>query len=276
MTAHDASSVSTGMHRATLRFGSVVTSDFTPAGERLSISDGVREVSGQVVANKSYRSPAFAPRLPARKPTLAEIEALAGATSCDGERIELLRAPDSVRELMDPVQQNGTSLRAFARACEMAGVAARLEEWIRNVYDVSEFDCFGPWVSAGDMPTVTRDAEGLVGLHVDNRDKAANGLRHRSRRRLCINLGRADRAFLFVNWSLDSVHRNTGLRVRSSCALADAFLAAYGDYPVVWLRVRPGELYIAPTENLIHDASSLGMPGDDLTFTAFGHFRPKA
>jgi hypothetical protein len=44
------------------------------------------------------------------------------------------------------------------------------------------------------------------------------------------------------------------------------------DYPVVKLRIRPGEAYIAQTENLIHDGSTLGQRGFDLAFMADGFF----
>lgn len=268
---------------AMMRPGTRVACEFVNVAERLWVSDGVRQVDGEVVAGETYRRPSFAPVLPARAPEANEVEILTCPVSCHEEHIELLRAPAHVTEVMQYIQENGGTRSAFTRACETSEVAGRLEEWIESLYDVSDFDCCGPWMNPGGMPTVTRSIQGLVGLHVDNQDKAVNGLLCGARRRFSINLGCHDRYLLYVNWSVDHVHGNTDLMARGASAsqrgpwqgLVDAFLAAYPDYPVVWLRVRPGEAYVAPLGNLIHDASSLGMKGPDLTFSVLGHFRSK-
>jgi hypothetical protein len=43
-------------------------------------------------------------------------------------------------------------------------------------------------------------------------------------------------------------------------------------YPVLRLRVKPGEAYIAPTDNLIHDGSSVGKQFPDITIHNLGYF----
>ena len=44
------------------------------------------------------------------------------------------------------------------------------------------------------------------------------------------------------------------------------------NYPVARLRIDPGEAYILPTDNLIHDASTEGTRCPDITLTFLGFF----
>jgi hypothetical protein len=62
------------------------------------------------------------------------------------------------------------------------------------------------------------------------------------------------------------------LRTGHSTQIIGAFLAQNPDYPVTRVRVDPGEAYIAPTENIIHDGSSLGQRFSDVHVTIRGYF----
>ena len=52
------------------------------------------------------------------------------------------------------------------------------------------------------------------------------------------------------------------------------FMRARPEYPVIRLRINPGEAYILPTDNLIHDASTEGKTFPDITLTFLGYFEP--
>jgi hypothetical protein len=52
------------------------------------------------------------------------------------------------------------------------------------------------------------------------------------------------------------------------------FMKKFPDYPVVRLRIDPGEAYILPTDNLIHDASTEEKQFPDITLTFLGSFLP--
>ena len=54
--------------------------------------------------------------------------------------------------------------------------------------------------------------------------------------------------------------------------LYNAFLTQFPKTPVYRLKIKSGEAYIAPTENIIHDGSSLYQDNLDLYITAFGMF----
>jgi len=53
-------------------------------------------------------------------------------------------------------------------------------------------------------------------------------------------------------------------------------MQAFPDQFVLRLGVAPGEAYIAPTENLIHDASSMWMGDSDLSLTILAQLRGRA
>ena len=64
-----------------------------------------------------------------------------------------------------------------------------------------------------------------------------------------------------------------GLHPRmSATALAREFMTLYPQYPVIRVQVRPGEAYLAPTDNLVHDGSSVDMTEEDRNLTFLGEF----
>lgn len=55
-------------------------------------------------------------------------------------------------------------------------------------------------------------------------------------------------------------------------SLGQRFMRACPDYPVVRLQIEPGEAYILPTDNLMHDASTADNSFPDITVTYLGYF----
>jgi hypothetical protein len=148
-------------------------------------------------------------------------------------------------------------------------------------------------VNAGNLRTVTvhPGTERFVGMHVDNWSRLPLNQRHSAPQRICVNLGNHPRYFLFVNISIrqllaaafrapaadvdahgcDTMIRWSQLpshdRSGSGTAVGRAFMTSSPGYPVIRLKLKPGEAYIAPTENLIHDGSSLGSRGHDISLS---------
>jgi hypothetical protein len=134
--------------------------------------------------------------------------------------------------------------------------------------------------------TVTKDEFGanrqrLAGMHLDSWDRLPLRHRHRSRNRLCINFSREARYSLFINLPLMGMFRHLGLSDPHDIyadyrglSLGQYFMGACQDYPVVRLQIEPGEAYILPTDNVIHDASTVGNRFPDLTLTYLGYFSP--
>jgi len=111
----------------------------------------------------------------------------------------------------------------------------------------------------------------LVGLHIDYVNNQSLFIKKVISNRISINLGSRDRYFTFINIPLNELvmlmnaQRNDGVD-----QLIHNFLQKYPSYPVIRLRVKPGEAYIAPTRNIIHDGvGPQDAPDIHLTFCGF-------
>jgi hypothetical protein len=161
----------------------------------------------------------------------------------------------------------------------------------------------GVSLNSPNLETVTFDSsrQRYIGLHLDSWDLMPLHKRHQSTNRICINLGLEDRFFLFINLTLMDIfhalnHADNGIfqrrnlwahlrcKFRNSFAyenkdlarlsppiLIQEFMKRFPFYPVIKVRIAPGEAYIAPTENMIHDGCSLGKQYADLNLTFRGY-----
>ena len=126
------------------------------------------------------------------------------------------------------------------------------------------------------LTTVTEDPNtgALVGLHIDDWYNAPLTSRSDAPNRVCINLGCEERSFLFLPLSIARIWDAVG-NIESGVkhtSVARLFMRMVSCYPIVRLRVRPGEGYIAPTENIVHDGSSKDMSSLDVSLSLRGHF----
>lgn len=116
--------------------------------------------------------------------------------------------------------------------------------------------------SAGGQRTTTVDqrVDRRTGLHIDNWDKLPLPERNRSRRRIAINLGPGDRYVLVATLDICDLHAVHPIDA-SFPRTGDIheFLRRGGDLRCVRIRFEPGEGYIAPTELVPHDGSTLGI-----------------
>jgi hypothetical protein len=109
------------------------------------------------------------------------------------------------------------------------------------------------------------------GMHLDSWDRDPLKRRHKARNRMCINFGCEDRYFLFINLTLMDMFYALNLsepediyKHYRGTSIGNEFMKKFPHYPVVKLRVRPKEAYIAPTENIIHDATTIGKKYSDI------------
>jgi len=135
-------------------------------------------------------------------------------------------------------------------------------------------------VNDGNLSTTTKYFKGkqYAGLHIDNTDNLTIENARYANNRLCINLGTQKRYFLFVNQSLsemkDWIVRKKGSfnQKNTQWHLSQLFCRTYGTYPIVRIPLQPFQAYIAPTENILHDGSSIGSTAPDITYTLLGKF----
>jgi len=120
------------------------------------------------------------------------------------------------------------------------------------------------------------DQNARIGLHIDRWDRLSVDELGQSSNRVSINLGPVDRHFIFLNQTasgMAAMLEQANLQVAPDVgAIGAAFMSAFPDYPIVRLRLRPGEAYIAPTENILHDGNSAGVRDTNHYLSIRGRF----
>lgn len=116
------------------------------------------------------------------------------------------------------------------------------------------------------LPTVSRCPQtgAYVGLHIDTFDRLSLQSRESAPLRLSINVGLAARYFLFLDLPLRSLLLKLDEQQTQEVAphlAGQAFTRAYPNYPIIRVRIEPGQAYVAATENMVHDGSSAGIAG---------------
>lgn len=142
---------------------------------------------------------------------------------------------------------------------------------------------FGPALSAchansgAGFNTLTPNPDGsLSGMHVDSWDRRSLADRRRASNRLTVNVGTRSRYLLFVPRQVAGITEDMGRTSEEGWDVSRAFLVQSGERRVYRLELKPGEAYIAPTENLIHDGSNLGSAEPDRALMMRGFIQPRA
>ena len=118
-----------------------------------------------------------------------------------------------------------------------------------------------------------------TGFHVDNWDKLPISELQNAANRICINLGKGHRYFLFINKNVIDIRNtlasydNNFRKIENSNQIAKAYLMSQRPYQICFFKLAPFEGYIAPTENLVHDASNFDSGDIDIQLTARGYFK---
>lgn len=256
--------------------------------------DAVRLSAGTQPATETgpsqYAARAFVPRPPWRAPTDAEGTALTAPTGqieWPGDQIAVFRVPDAVLEpfaaLRELCREEHRLRRIQAASEDVAGRAGLIEaaRYALTLADPRHREIDAPAVHAKippGTPTMTtgRDRR-LTGLHVDSWYRRELDGRAGSPNRISINLGVRDRHLLCVDLPLRALAESATEAYDEakgiSFAMPRDFMRDNPDYPVLKLTVAPGEAYIAPTENIIHDGYAERAGQIDLQFTCRGYFR---
>ena len=202
--------------------------------------------------------------------------------------------PAVVRELRHAraTQVSGRDREEGRRLVERA-----VDAWMQSSPEDAGWRAEGPPEACGfsseprprEHTTVNQKTGRRVGLHLDSWDQLAPRERWRGSNRICVNLGTAPRALVFVAQSASGFADDllgAGIDIdRDAGALIDQFgvsnlarryLEVFPDQTIVRVVVRPGEAYVAPTENLIHDGHAPAGSDPDLSLTIRGRFLPVA
>lgn len=276
----------------------IAVRDGISVDSRVSLSSGTTKWAAQPDDGLKYIAEAVVPRAPFRPATNYEMEMLTarpGSSWRLGSDIAVVRIPDDViSPLMQVFEDFGTTVsfddyHDHTSHPGWESAYGRLSRYVQqhHAMDGGEPRTVRLGTALPDSVTVTKDTvEGrrdihYVGMHVDSWVDVPMHLRDRSQNRICVNVGRGDRYLLFINLGLarmNALLHGTELSEAKyyGSDLGHDFVRAFPDYPVIRLRVRSGEAYIAPTENVIHDGSTLGMTDPDLALHMIGALAPRA
>ncbi|MFI9237839.1 hypothetical protein [Streptomyces sp. NPDC053079] len=172
----------------------------------------------------------------------------------DGTLIELVRQPLPVMRTEEAPDLHTTAADLYPFA----------DRW--------PADFLGCVTNPGEACTTTEDPTTgrRLGLHVDNWDRLPYGVRGDGRRRLCLNLGPGIRYFLLGDRDIEEIYRLVRPDPEHRYPHTDDVRRYVTQgRPLQCLRVRlePGDGYLAPTELLPHDGSTLG--GEQPSTAAF-------
>jgi hypothetical protein len=275
--------------RAGLCRGVRVSLDDAPAalgglGNRLQLSSGTQRVCVEHQQGTKYESGIFVPKDDWHAPSVVELALLEGTGACGTTQdIRVFAVPgwlhqflwdlDLSRLIEDPGFSTTVDDPLFNNFCvEACGALRTLGIPSRRL--TVRFQKGG-----GRSTTYDPQFETFVGLHVDNFERRPIDVRHSSFPRVVVNLGLQPRSFVFINLPLIDLLEPSGIphgresyqKYSWAYPLAHRFMAAVPDYPAVRLLLQPGEGYVAPTQNLIHDGYMLGRNGVDVLLSAFAN-----
>lgn len=242
------------------------------SGQRLDKSSGTT-----LAASSSYEKEARVPLKPWH-PLRSDDPVCASRFASEfvsGNSIAVVRIPDELRRgiyAADPFQ-DWSSFEA-----ELGRFAGQL-----STNEHERVRLIGAHANKVGLTTTTwnRETSKYIGLHLDSFYGLPLEQRHLAPNRLCLNIGGEKRFFVFINLTLRQMHeilllhRSAGtLLTWDVSSVGQVFMQRFPHYPAIRLVVRPGEAYIAPTENLIHDSTTEDKSTPDVAFTLLGAFAP--
>lgn len=253
---------------------------------RVWLSSGTVAVKEILPESAGYCDGAFVPKEPWREPTLDELALLwTQEAPPHHSGIGIVRLPPEVLAFF---VEEGISAIATQEELKALGIRENYQEALAKIIDYFTPLCFAnspPVINGiGGMPpglttsTIDRNRGCHNGLHTDNWDKLPLDCKHEATNRICINLGLEDRYFLFINLPEMTLFEmiggeENGVKKNWSRSANEEFMQRYPEYPVVKLRIAPGEAYIAPTENMIHDATTRDKKHLDIKIMMRGYYR---
>ncbi|MFE3190804.1 hypothetical protein ACFXHA_17470 [Nocardia sp. NPDC059240] len=261
-----------------------------PAAGRVELSAGFLPAS-EAPCSTTYSEQAFVPRGPWRPPTCHERTLLYGRAAFGarpGDWIAVIPVPAQVLSAFTALRTaaaggNEQTMRSLIDGpCGRTALVEAIR-WAMTLSDPARLSVENPMfysrTPVGNLTLTTGSHGQRVGLHVDSWHDSPLAARATAPNRLSVNLGHHDRWLLCVNAPLHVMER--ALRERGLLDGADGprsglgkrFMEVFPRYPVTKIAIHPGEAYIAPTENMLHDGYAQPHGQLDLQFCCRGYFR---
>ncbi|MDQ3363822.1 MAG: hypothetical protein M3680_00115 [Myxococcota bacterium] len=243
------------------------------------LSAGTEQAGERRSCELAYRTSAMVPTGPWRLPTEAERVLLDSHDRTETPRraVAIVAMPAAAVEPLRALAREVTPTPGGApiRSPEAEETMARAMEHVRAYLEsTDDLAIQGVRVQVGGLTTSTAHPfpEGvvLIGMHVDRWHDGPYGCSEHAQ--LSINLGAGDRYLAFANLPVNELVHDYGDPIGGWLTIPSDFARRRGGYPVVRVRIGPGEAYLAPTENLIHDVV-LESAATDVCFTLRGRLR---
>jgi hypothetical protein len=126
----------------------------------------------------------------------------------------------------------------------------------------------------GLVSTTLGPDERYFGLHYDDFEGRELTTRDHARNRICINVGTSARGFSFwpipMSKALETL-KEADLSPTSSREVASLATARNYVKELITIILHPGEFYVAPTENVLHDGNTICSTADDFALTIRGN-----
>lgn len=177
--------------------------------------------------------------------------------------------------------RTATRFPAFRAALSTFSVALEKRFQVQN-----DLELLGVSTKPPGLPTATfnKTSGFRPGMHVDSWDSSDSSVLGRSgrglgraeaRNRIAINLGAEPRSFIFLNAALSRLAANMGIDPTDDVSVERLGREALRMSPtdrLTRISIKRGEAYIAPTENLLHDATTLERDRIDISLTFLASF----
>lgn len=235
----------------------------------LSVSSGINHAPVD-----EYLQGAIIPREPWRQLTECELEQACREvpTASYHNSVSLIKLPDALVELC-----NGISEKALEGRLESSNSVDRELNAVFDSYtpyNIASYQAFNAIAihDAGQM-TLTRHRGKKIGLHLDSFDGFSLLRKPFASNRICLNIGRAPRCFLWIPSTVHALLRFLGESdVRDGIQIARGLYSKSPLCPVYCMRCPPGYGYCAPTENILHDGSTTVGTLPDVSLSIRGYF----
>ncbi len=255
--------------------------------DRIELSEGARILDSKISDQNGYDSDSVIPVGAWKAPDRRQRSALFGIAKnyCPWSRgVSIGVASGELRKAAEKIRAERFASQAEANRFMKSTAFRRYElsfkklARARSLFSTPRPRILGiSVISSGLITTTTDGASGRrIGLHLDSWDGREYRARDLCRNRICLNLGEEDRFLLFCNVTISTMVMaliDQSLHRESSRTLIRSFFSSFPNYPIIRLRIAPNEYYIAPTENIIHDSTTLGKEQPDVAITALGYFR---
>jgi tryptophan halogenase len=267
----------------------VVLVSLAADSRRIKLSAGTHTIAQAQIDPSKYKPDARIPRGLWHPPSQTEYSILTDPrrVAGPGSFVSIIRLESEFFEKLSAIGREATGLPLYYDRPMFDGVQERaIELLVRQLGKAysepnSIYRSEGVTVNRPGTPTATYDlSDGRwPGLHLDSWSDLSPLKREDAYNRMCINIGQETRQLLFINLSMRRMVEilsefEPKIEAENPTKIGRMFMSRFPDYPVISIDVAPGEGYIAPTENVIHDGTTARMTKPDVILTLMGRFRP--